>query len=192
MTPEQGQLPFIESAALRERLDLLHHLLEFGRQIVAIRGPEGSGKSRLLEAWAQETGPRWKVIRLSGDEPTDTNSMLRMTSDAAGRFRFLEAAHAGEWYIGAYETGALIEPRLVKLTDESHFHLRVVVERPDPLVAITGTVSERSRRLSNNGRLGSTSYVAPFRFLSVIVRNSVTAKYHLCNRHQDSGFRDNG
>ncbi|MFN3244120.1 MAG: hypothetical protein ACE37K_21615 [Planctomycetota bacterium] len=81
-------------------------------------------------------------IALDGGQTTETRSMLRATSDAAGRFAFPRAAHPGEWYIGAEDTGALVAPRSVKLSDETSYDLRVVVERPDPQFDIRGTVRD--------------------------------------------------
>lgn len=81
-------------------------------------------------------------IALDGGQTTETRSMLRATSDAGGRFAFPGTAHPGEWYIGAEDTGALVAPRSVKLTDETSYELRVVVERPDPQFDIRGTVTD--------------------------------------------------
>lgn len=87
----------------------------------------------------EDAGMLFAYIELTGEHPATTENMLRKRSDAAGRFSFDAPAHPGEWYIGAEDTGALVEPRSVKLTDESSFELRVVVERPDPDFHITGT-----------------------------------------------------
>ncbi|MEQ8662425.1 MAG: SPOR domain-containing protein [Gammaproteobacteria bacterium] len=45
-------LPYLVSPSLRQRLDLVAHLLAFGRQLVVISGAPGSGRSRLLAALA--------------------------------------------------------------------------------------------------------------------------------------------
>lgn len=95
-------------------------------------------------------------IRLSGKEPTESESMLRTRSDAAGRFWFDLPAHSGEWYVGVEDTGALLAPRSVKLTDESSYDLRVVVERPDPAFNITGTITDPSGRPIPGMRLSAT------------------------------------
>ncbi|MCK5945560.1 MAG: carboxypeptidase regulatory-like domain-containing protein, partial [Planctomycetes bacterium] len=85
-------------------------------------------------------------IALTGAHPAETRSMLRATSDAAGRFAFASPAHPGEWYVGAEQTGALVAPRSVKLDDETSYALRVVVERPDPRFDIRGTITDTAGR----------------------------------------------
>ncbi|MGR8918656.1 MAG: nSTAND1 domain-containing NTPase, partial [Gammaproteobacteria bacterium] len=71
-----------ESAALRQRLDLVHHLIGFGRQVILVAGAAGSGRSRMLDAIAAEADPAWLVIRVAG-RPNDTcDSLLRTLLDA--------------------------------------------------------------------------------------------------------------
>lgn len=91
-------------------------------------------------------GMLFVYIPLTSKHVAEADSFLRTRSDAAGRFSFDAPAHAGEWYIGAEDTGALVEPRSVKLTTETAFELRVIVERPDPVHNITGTVVDPSGR----------------------------------------------
>ncbi|MEX2480563.1 MAG: AAA family ATPase [Gammaproteobacteria bacterium] len=66
MTAEQVQAPSSYQApdGLRQRLDLIHHLLEFGRQIVVVTGAVGSGRSRLLDELADELSPVWVPVRV--------------------------------------------------------------------------------------------------------------------------------
>lgn len=88
----------------------------------------------------EDAGMLFAYIEMTGKHIASSESMLRARSDAAGRFAFDLPAHSGEWYIGAENTGALVEPRSVKLADEGTFQVHVVVERPDPTQNITGTV----------------------------------------------------
>jgi len=96
-------------------------------------------------------------IVLAGDAPTETDTMLRARSDAAGRFAFDGRAHPGEWYVGVEDSGALIAPRSVKLTDDdARHHLRIVVERPDPKLAITGAIVDEAGRALPGMRVSAT------------------------------------
>ncbi|MFT7535804.1 MAG: hypothetical protein ACI85K_001757 [Hyphomicrobiaceae bacterium] len=97
-------------------------------------------------AGVEDAGILFAFMQLTGKHTAATESYLRTRSDAAGRFSFDVPAHPGEWFIGAEDTGALIEPRSVKLTDETSFTLRIVVERPDPTHNITGTVVNSAGR----------------------------------------------
>lgn len=79
----------------------------------------------------EDAGILFAFMQLTGKHTAATESYLRTRSDAAGRFSFDVPAHPGEWFIGAEDTGALIEPRSVKLTDETSFTMRIVVEWHD-------------------------------------------------------------
>ncbi|MEQ8496295.1 MAG: AAA family ATPase, partial [Gammaproteobacteria bacterium] len=47
-------LPYLVTPALRQRLDLVRHLLAFGRQLVVVSGAPGSGRTRMLGQLAGE------------------------------------------------------------------------------------------------------------------------------------------
>lgn len=86
-------------------------------------------------------------IELQSDRRSDVEpeDLLRATSDTAGRFVFAGRAFPGEWYCGAEYSGALVEPRSVRVEEgTSPFHLRVVVERPDPAFDIVGSVVDEA------------------------------------------------
>ncbi len=52
------------SQTLQQRLDLIEHLLEFGRQIIVLNGASGSGKSTLLGYLSAGQGRNWYCIRI--------------------------------------------------------------------------------------------------------------------------------
>lgn len=82
---------------------------------------------------------------------------LRARSDQAGRFVFPLPAYAAEWWVAAEDTGALVEPRSVKLNAElTEYRLRVVVERPDPSFSIAGRVVDTDKQPLANMRLSAT------------------------------------
>lgn len=62
------ETPYLVSPALRQRLDLVHHLLEFGNRLVILQGPRGAGRSRMLDAVCAEADAGWTVLQpLAGD-----------------------------------------------------------------------------------------------------------------------------
>lgn len=77
-------LPYVMTAALRQRLDLLHHLLEFGRQLVLVAGPRGSGRTRLLETLMAEAAAHWRMMRYDGFELASPPRLLAALSSGLG------------------------------------------------------------------------------------------------------------
>jgi len=77
-------LPYVMTAALRQRLDLLHHLLEFGRQLVLVVGPRGSGRTRLLEILGAEAAAHWRVMAYNGFELTTPQRLLAAIASGLG------------------------------------------------------------------------------------------------------------
>lgn len=61
---------------LQQRIDLIEHLLEFGRQLIALTGPNGSGKSTLLRAIAQAAAARWHCVLLQGGPTLSAHALL--------------------------------------------------------------------------------------------------------------------
>jgi DamX protein len=61
---------------LQQRIDLIEHLLEFGRQLIALTGPNGSGKSTLLRAIAQAAAARWHCVLLQGGPALSAHALL--------------------------------------------------------------------------------------------------------------------
>ena len=51
---------------LQQRLDLIEHLIEFGRQIILLGGVTGSGKSAVLGRFAAGQRSTWYCIRVQG------------------------------------------------------------------------------------------------------------------------------
>ena len=78
----QMQPPYLTTPAIRQRLDLLSHLLEFGHQMVVIQGDAGSGRSRLLAAVADQTRAQWRVIPCNGAATHTAPALLEALSEA--------------------------------------------------------------------------------------------------------------
>ena len=87
-TIDPGSALYVVSSSLRQRLDLIHHLVEFGRQIIVVSGQPGSGRSRFLEAVAKEAQRRWFVIRVAGETIKSVDELLSALLDGlAGDLR---------------------------------------------------------------------------------------------------------
>lgn len=76
------QPPYLTTPAIRQRLDLLSHLLEFGHQMVVVQGELGSGRSRLLGAIADQARANWRVIPATGAAMRTAPAMLAALSEA--------------------------------------------------------------------------------------------------------------
>lgn len=74
------ELPYLIAPALRQRLDLIHHLLEFGNQIVLIEGDAGSGRTRMLECICSEAEATWTVLEPL-DEIASPETLLRFLAE---------------------------------------------------------------------------------------------------------------
>lgn len=59
-SPEAASLYI--SPALQQRIDLVGHLIEFGRQIIVLSGPAGIGKSCTLEHITRRSHDNWQVV----------------------------------------------------------------------------------------------------------------------------------
>ncbi len=76
------QPPYLTTPAIRQRLDLLSHLLEFGHQMVVVQGEAGSGRSRLLGAIAEQARPNWRVIAGQGANMRTAPALLAALTEA--------------------------------------------------------------------------------------------------------------
>lgn len=76
------QPPYLTTPAIRQRLDLLSHLLEFGHQMVVVQGEAGSGRSRLLGAVAAQAQPNWRMIVGNGAATPSAAALLEALSEA--------------------------------------------------------------------------------------------------------------
>ncbi len=53
-------------STLQQRLDLIEHLIEFGRQIIVLNGGQDSGKSTLLDYFSAGQRSSWVPVRVQG------------------------------------------------------------------------------------------------------------------------------
>lgn len=66
---------------LQQRIDLIEHLLEFGRQLIVLSGRAGGGKTTLLHAINAAAGQRWHCVSLQGGPALSARSLLSQVAD---------------------------------------------------------------------------------------------------------------
>lgn len=135
--------------ALRQRIELINHLVEFGRQVILIQGPAGFGKTTMLDAIEESAEPGWILIRfnagptLNGDsllekisvnldfEPTEKFSDQEICDEIYRRLEILQKSNQIVVVVidDAHELPAETHPLLLKLAhnDEASAELRVVL-----------------------------------------------------------------
>jgi len=71
-----GLASFFMTATLKQRIDLVRHLIEFGRQIIVLTGPPASGKSTLLDQITAHEGRAWQVIRMTAGPKLNGDTLI--------------------------------------------------------------------------------------------------------------------
>ncbi|MGE0486608.1 MAG: SPOR domain-containing protein [Gammaproteobacteria bacterium] len=84
LTPPSAEYPYQLTESLRQRLDLVHHLVEFGRQVIVVQGPRGSGRSRLLGTVADEAAGDWETVLLEGRQHNGAAALIGAWTEALG------------------------------------------------------------------------------------------------------------
>jgi DamX protein len=79
--------PFFSSPELSQRLDLLRHLTENSELIPLVKGPEGSGKSSLIQQLTQLAADNWVIANIEANpmmQPDQLLAILAETFPGAG------------------------------------------------------------------------------------------------------------
>lgn len=71
-----GVASYFTTATLKQRIDLVRHLIEFGRQIIVLTGPPASGKSTLLDQITTNEGRPWRVIRMTAGPKLNGDTLI--------------------------------------------------------------------------------------------------------------------
>lgn len=72
----EGDL-FYPEATRKQRLDLLLHLTQYGKELLLVTGREGSGKSALLSQFAAKALDTWSVARLDAESGLDERKLVQ-------------------------------------------------------------------------------------------------------------------
>ena len=65
--PFAGHSAFFARPALVQRIDLLHHLIQYSELLLVVVGEHGAGKSTLLDELIARAGENWQVSRVDGE-----------------------------------------------------------------------------------------------------------------------------
>lgn len=83
-TTDSADFPYVTTPAQRQRLDLIHHLLEFGHEILIVQGEAGSGKTRMLDIIVEEASPNWRISHHCGSDIRSPAQLLAALSASLG------------------------------------------------------------------------------------------------------------
>ena len=76
--PDHPDDYYYATATLRQRLDLLRHLIDFSDLLLLVTGPAGAGKSALLSHLLANAGVRWRVCEVAAAPGADADRLLEM------------------------------------------------------------------------------------------------------------------
>ncbi len=130
------QSPLFIGPALQQRLDLIEHLLEFGRQVIVMSGPEGSGKTAVLDHLAAGLRSNWCLVRLDAQPNLGPDAMLELLVEALD----IEVGDA---------VGAALEARIRARTEALERAGKVVVLLVDDAEHLLPEVAEVLLRLAH-------------------------------------------
>ncbi|MEM7465802.1 MAG: AAA family ATPase [Pseudomonadota bacterium] len=68
--------------ALRQRIELINHLIEFGRQLILIQGGPGLGKTTLLNALVEAADPNWIFVSVIAGPTLKRASLIEKIADS--------------------------------------------------------------------------------------------------------------
>src|SRR5919106_699909 len=83
-TPEIDEVFYYASPRLRQRLDLIQHLVEYSSQILLVMGRSGAGKTAMLQQLMRRTGEHWRICHI---EATTTLNSLGLLKKLTSSFR---------------------------------------------------------------------------------------------------------
>lgn len=79
-----GSIPYFADPSLRQRLDLLHHLVEYADLMLVVKGPHGAGKTALLDQLVGSPRDHWVVCRVDATPLTTRDQLLTLLTQQAG------------------------------------------------------------------------------------------------------------
>ncbi|MDA0820919.1 MAG: AAA family ATPase [Proteobacteria bacterium] len=79
-----GSKYYFPNAALRQRIELVRHLVEFGRQIIVLSGPSGSGKSAMLAEVCAADFRNLRLLQFVAGPSLNYVTLLEKISDELG------------------------------------------------------------------------------------------------------------
>lgn len=80
----RGVASYFTTPTLKQRIDLVRHLIEFGRQIIVLTGPPASGKSTLLDQITANESRPWQVIRMTAGPKLNGDTLIERLLEDLG------------------------------------------------------------------------------------------------------------
>ena len=81
------------TSSLTQRINLLHHLLEFSHMMFLVTGPEGSGKTLFTDRLLAGGGPHWQACKISATRQLQPQQILeQLFSDFGLSYSQLQGA----------------------------------------------------------------------------------------------------
>lgn len=118
--------PYFADPALRQRLDLLHHLIEYADLLLVVKGPYGSGKSALLDQLIGSAKEHWFLCRVNATPLTTRDQFLSQV--------------ANQLVPGGSDSGETLETAIVERLNSLQISNRVVVLVIDDAHALAAPV----------------------------------------------------
>ncbi len=88
----RGEGSYFVTQALSQRIELIRHLLEFGRQIIVVTGSQGAGKTSLLDRVTDSGEKNWRVLRYIAGPTLNRPALLDKVAGDLGLDKPFEAA----------------------------------------------------------------------------------------------------
>ena len=76
--------PFYSNDKIEQQLDLIHHMLQFGDELLLVSGEAGVGKSRQLRELIRRLGEGWQICHLSGKDNSQISQLFDRLSQSFG------------------------------------------------------------------------------------------------------------
>lgn len=83
-TDREALTRFFSTPELTQRLDLIRHMTDNSDRILLIRGPEGAGKSTVLQRFYQLAREEWCVCHIDADPMLQPERLFSLLSDCLG------------------------------------------------------------------------------------------------------------
>ncbi len=137
-----GEKFFFVTPALRQRIELVRHLLEFGRQIIVLTGISGAGKSALLDRVSDPAEKRWHVLRYTAGPTLNRSSLLRkIATDLNIDFAISDDAQILESIRGCVQAANQRGEPTVMTIDDAH---RLPAETTGFIASLAHSIDERA------------------------------------------------
>jgi len=76
--------PFYSNQTIEQQLDLIHHMLQFGDELLLVSGQKGVGKSSQLQELMRRLGEGWEICYLSASESPQISQLFEQVSQSFG------------------------------------------------------------------------------------------------------------